>query len=90
MTLLSQCAWLAGILLAAGMILAFIRLAKGPTLPDRVVALDALATMSVGALILIAVATGQALLIDVALAIALITFLGTIAFAISLDRGIQK
>lgn len=88
--MVSTAAWLAGLLLSVGLVFAFLRLVKGPTLPDRVVALDAIATMAIGALVLIAIATGQSLLLDVALAVALITFLGTVALAISLEKGIQK
>ena len=83
-------AWIAGAVLAAGMVLSFIRLVQGPTLADRVVAVDALATMAIGALVLIAVVTGQGLLLDIALAIALVVFLGTIAMAMTVERGIFK
>lgn len=85
-----QAAWMATSILAAGMFLAFVRLVLGPTLPDRVLAFDALAIMGVGALVLVAIATGHALYLDVALALALITFIGTVALAISLERGISK
>ncbi len=77
-------------MVSLGMILAFYRLAKGPSLPDRVVALDALATMGIGVLVLTSITTGQAILLDIALAMALITFLGTIALALSIQKGIFK
>lgn len=83
-------AWAAGIVLSAGMVMAFIRLVAGPTLADRVVAVDVLATMAIGALVIIAVITGTALLLDIALAIALVVFLGTIAMAMTIERGIFK
>jgi multicomponent Na+:H+ antiporter subunit F len=83
-------AWVATIIVAVGMLLAFVRLALGPSLPDRVVALDALATMGVGALVVTSITTGQAVLLDIALAMALITFLGTIALALSIQKGIFK
>ncbi|MEX1117949.1 MAG: monovalent cation/H+ antiporter complex subunit F [Terrimicrobiaceae bacterium] len=83
-------AWFATIIVALGMVLAFVRLAKGPSLPDRVVAIDALATMGVGALVATSITTGQAVLLDIALAMALITFLGTIALALSIQKGIFK
>lgn len=83
-------AWVATIMVSLGMILAFYRLAKGPSLPDRVVALDALATMGIGVLVLTSITTGQAILLDIALAMALITFLGTIALALSIQKGIFK
>ncbi len=82
--------WGGTVIVSLGMILAFVRLAKGPSLPDRVVALDALATMGIGALVLTSIATGQAILLDIALAMALITFLGTIALALSIQKGIFK
>lgn len=82
--------WLAMLILVAGMVAAFVRLVRGPSLPDRVVALDVLATMAVGALALVSIQTGESVLLDVALAIALITFLGTVALAMSLERGVFK
>ena len=88
--LLVNIAWIAGAVLAGGMVLSFIRLVQGPTLADRVVAVDALATMAIGALVIIAVVTGQGLLLDIALAIALVVFLGTIAMAITVERGLFK
>ncbi|MGA0094097.1 MAG: monovalent cation/H+ antiporter complex subunit F, partial [Chthoniobacterales bacterium] len=88
--LLVNVAWIAGAVLAAGMLLSFVRLVQGPTLADRVVAADALATMAIGALVIIAVITGQGLLLDIALAIALVVFLGTIAMAMTIERGIFK
>jgi multicomponent Na+:H+ antiporter subunit F len=77
-------------LLAVGMFTAFVRLLKGPSLPDRVVALDVLATMAIGVLALAAMQSGERILLDVALAIALITFLGTVALAMSLEKGVFK
>ena len=83
-------AWGAGGLLAAGMVLTFLLIALGPTLADRVVAVDVLATMIIGALVVVALATGTSLLLDIALAIALIVFLGTVAMAMTIERGIFK
>jgi multicomponent Na+:H+ antiporter subunit F len=72
------------------MVLTFLRIVLGPTLADRVVAVDVLATMVIGALAVVALATGTPLLLDIALAIALIVFLGTVAMAMSIERGIFK
>jgi len=58
--------------------ISFIRLFKGPSVPDRVVAIAALA---VGVIGLYAVATDNPLYIDCALALALVAFLSTVAFA---------
>jgi len=87
---LTMLAWAAGAFLAFGMVMAFIRLVIGPTLADRVVAIDVLATMTIGVLVIVSVVTGTALLLDIALAIALVVFLGTIAMAMTIERGIFK
>jgi multicomponent Na+:H+ antiporter subunit F len=89
-TSLITAAWVAGGVLSVGMVFAFIRVVAGPTLADRVVAMDALATMIIGALVLVAIITGTALLLDIALTIALVVFLGTIAMATTIERGIFK
>jgi multicomponent Na+:H+ antiporter subunit F len=82
--------WIATLLLVLGMAFAFLRLLRGPSLPDRVVALDVIATMAIGVLALTSITTGQKMLLDVALAIAIITFLGTVALAISIEKGVFK
>lgn len=88
--LLVAAVWTAGLVLGIGMILAFGRLVRGPSLPDRVVAADVLATMMIGALVVVAITTSQAFLLDIALAIALVVFLGTIALAMAIERGFFK
>jgi multicomponent Na+:H+ antiporter subunit F len=55
-------------------------------LPDRVVALDLIATLVVGITILYAIYTGAAVILDVAIVFALIAFLGTVAFASYIER----
>jgi multicomponent Na+:H+ antiporter subunit F len=82
--------WVAGVILSLGMVFCFIRLVLGPSLADRVVAVDALATMAIGALVLVSIAAGSPVLLDIALAIALIVFLGTIAMAMTIERGLFK
>ncbi len=77
-------------LLLAGVLIAFVRLARGPSLPDRVVALDLMGTLGVGFIAVYAVVTGQAVLLDVAIVLAMILFLGTVAFAHYLDRRVQS
>ena len=76
--------------LAVSMLLAFIRLVRGPSLPDRVVALDLMATLVIGIVAAYAVATDQSAYLDVAITLALIAFLGTVAFAFYVQRGEGK
>jgi multicomponent Na+:H+ antiporter subunit F len=59
----------------------FIRMMKGPILPDRVVALDLTANLLISFIALFSVITHQAVYIDVIVALALIIFLTTVAFA---------
>lgn len=74
-------------ILAAAIVAAFVRLARGPSLADRVVALDAIAATIVAASVVFAIRTGLAVFIDVALTIALVTFLGTLALAAAIEEG---
>jgi multicomponent Na+:H+ antiporter subunit F len=69
-----------------GMFLAFIRLVKGPSLADRVVAMDAMGVLSVGIIATYDIATDQPILLDAATAVALVAFLATVAFAHFLER----
>lgn len=73
-------------MLLVAMILTFTRLVRGPTLPDRVVALDLFAVITTGFLLIYAIDTQQLVFLDVAIVLALITFLGTVAFAQYIER----
>lgn len=76
---------LAALFLTGAFVLAAARLILGPTLPDRVVALDLLTMLVVALLALFTLATGVGAYLDVALALALVGFLATIAFARFVD-----
>jgi multicomponent Na+:H+ antiporter subunit F len=67
-------------------VLALHRLVRGPTSADRVVALDLMAALTVGAIALQTVATGSQAFLRVATVLALVGFLGTVAFATYLAR----
>lgn len=67
--------------LAALMLLAMVRLVKGPTSADRVVALDAINTLVVASMILLAAAFRQTLFVDVAIVYAMLSFVGTLYIA---------
>ncbi len=77
---------IAFMMLIGAMTLAFVRLVRGPTLPDRVVALDLFAVITTGFLVVYAIDSGQQVYLDVAIVMALITFLGTVAFAQYIER----
>ncbi len=69
------------LVLAVALILAIVRLIEGPSLPDRVVALDLMTTIAVSIIALYSLITGETVYLDTALMLALIAFLGTIGFA---------
>ena len=68
-------------MLSLAFVLTFFRLAIGPTLPDRVVALDLTSYEIIAFTAVYAVHTDEPNFLNVALALGLIAFLGTIAFA---------
>ncbi len=75
-------------LLSAGLVFAFIRLARGPYLPDRVIALDLISILAMGFIVAYAVRFDQPNFLDVAIILAIISFLGTVAFAYYLERRV--
>lgn len=72
--------------LALAVVIVFVRLVRGPSLPDRVVAIDLMNTLGIGIIASYAIATEQVAILDVAIAMALISFLGTVAFAYYIER----
>ena len=73
--------------LAAAALVAVVRLVKGPTLPDRVVAMDLMGILVVGLIVVLAASTGVLATLDAAIVIALIAFVGTIAYATYVEKG---
>ncbi len=72
--------------LVLALALSAVRLLRGPSLADRVVALDLMTTLAVGIAAVAAIVADQAVFLDVALVLALVAFLGTVAFARYLER----
>jgi multicomponent Na+:H+ antiporter subunit F len=73
--------------LGVALLIAFVRLVKGPTLPDRVVAMDLFGMLVVGLIVVLAGWSGVRATLDAAIVIALVGFLGTIAYATYVERG---
>ena len=59
---------------------------RGPTLPDRVISIDLIGILIVCVLVVVAGDSGQQAFLDVAMVIALISFVGTVAYARYLER----
>jgi multicomponent Na+:H+ antiporter subunit F len=89
MTVIEPLLWSLLAILGLATILTFIRLLRGPTLSDRVVALDLLSSFGIGIIGVYAVLTGQPIFLDVAAVLALIAFLTTVAFAYYIERRFQ-
>ena len=75
------------ILMGVALVIVFARLVKGPSLPDRVVALELIASIMVGMIGVHAIHTSTSSFIDVAIVMALTAFLAAIGFARFLERG---
>jgi len=73
--------WVALGCISLGLLLAIIRLLLGPTLPDRILALDLITTLGIGFIVLVAILTGYYLYVDIAIALGLVGFLSTVALA---------
>ena len=78
---------IASTMLAAAAVLTFIRLLKGPTLPDRVIAIDLIGVLMVCLLVVTAAVTAQQALLDVGMVVALISFVGTVAYSRYIERS---
>ncbi len=67
--------------LCGSILLVFYRLARGPSMPDRIIALDMIGTIGIALVTTYGIATHQPVAIDVAVVMAVILFLGTVGFA---------
>jgi multicomponent Na+:H+ antiporter subunit F len=76
------------LILVAGLcLLCGYRVVKGPTVPDRVVGLDAIATNVIAIAMLVALKTGRGLFVSSAIVLAIIGFLSTITVAKYVTEG---
>jgi multicomponent Na+:H+ antiporter subunit F len=70
--------------------LGVVRIVKGPTSADRVLALDLFLTAAVALAIAAAIGTGRTIYLDVAIGLALLGFVGTIGWARLIDRAAER
>ncbi|MFV8836053.1 monovalent cation/H+ antiporter complex subunit F [Aquisalimonas sp. APHAB1-3] len=75
------------LILVLALVLTFVRLVVGPSLADRVVALELIALIAVGIMIVYAIQVERAAFLDVALVLALTAFMAAVGFARFLERG---
>jgi len=79
---------IAAVIMLISLVLAIIRLLLGPTVGDRAVALDAMTIISLSLIGWIALSSGREIYLDVALVYGLISFVGIVAIARYLERGL--
>ncbi|MBN2456531.1 MAG: hypothetical protein JXB29_08380 [Sedimentisphaerales bacterium] len=76
------------VIIGLALILCLLRVLKGPTAPDRAVAVDAVATITTALLVLLGFLFKRYVYLDVALVYAVLTFIGLVAIARFLEKGI--
>lgn len=83
------CLVVLGMLCMAGL-LSVLRILRGPTLADRVVAIDLLGTLVVGGVAIFTIISGEPIFLLVSMLLALLLFIGTVAFAGYLQSGADR
>ena len=78
------------VILSMSMFFALLRLIIGPTLADRVSALDFMSMLTIAIISTYTIFVNEPVFLDVAIALALVTFLGTVAFARYLEKGLRS
>jgi multicomponent Na+:H+ antiporter subunit F len=81
---------LALLVLAVSLAITFYRIARGPSLMDRVVALELVASLVAGIVAVFAIGADEPELLDVAIALALVAFISAVAFARYAERARQR
>jgi len=81
---------LALLALSIALAIAFVRIVRGPSLMDRVVALELTASLVAGIVAVFAIGTDDPALIDVAIALALVAFISAVAFARYAEKARQR
>lgn len=77
------------VLLILGGLGAFVRIVRGPSLADRVIALDLLAVTMVAFAAVYAAQSGEIAFLDVSLALALVAFFTTVVFARYIEQRVR-
>ena len=75
-------------IIGIGIVFCFLRMLKGPTAADRAVALDTVTTVSIAFLVVLGYVFDRYIYLDVSLVYAVLMFLGSVAIARFLEKGI--
>lgn len=86
-TILSTSIGIAFVAVALGQLISMARLIMGPTIGDRILALDAMVINAIGLIILLGLSQGTQIYFEGALIFAMLGFVSTVAYARFLLRG---
>lgn len=76
--------------LAFSILLIFFRFFKGPSIADKIIALDLLITTGIGVIAVYSIIQGRSIFLDTAMILALIAFLSTVAFSYYIEKRNRK
>ncbi len=79
--------WVMVILISLSMLAFIYRLIIGPSTPDRVVALDSIGVALICMVALISVLAESSFFLEIILLLAILAFIGTVAFSKFLEKG---
>lgn len=79
--------WISLIVIVISMALFVYRLIKGPTAPDRVIALDAMGVTLISIVGLLSLLVGTSFYLEIILLLAILSFIGTVAFSKFIEKG---
>ena len=71
-----------------GILLATVRLFKGPSAADRAIALDTMTLISISAIVMVALFAGRVIYLDAAMVYAILSFIGIVAVARHIEGGL--
>jgi multicomponent Na+:H+ antiporter subunit F len=76
------------IIISISMVLLIYRVIKGPSVPDRVIALDAIGINLISIVAILSIILKTSAFLEVILLIGILAFIGTVAFAKFLEKGV--
>lgn len=79
--------WVIVVLISLSMLAFIYRLIVGPTVPDRVVALDSLGVALISMIGIFSILVDTSFFLDIILLLAILAFIGTVAFSKFLEKG---
>ena len=90
MSFIELSTYLSVIIIGLSILIIFARLVIGPTIEDRIVALDLLSANAIAFIAVYAIQSRTTTFLDVGVILALLAFLGTVAFAFYLERRTKR